>query len=83
MGQRSYIVSIFRVHVFMHIQSTTGQRAMDSGVKTLPPPSDISLKKKNPWGRPPQTTPTTVCSLAAVMDEELARKLQQEEESSQ
>ena len=50
---------------------------MDSGVKTLIP-SDVPIKKKNPWGRP-QATPTP-CSLVAVMDEELARKMQQEEE---
>ena len=53
---------------------------MKSAVKTLAP-SAVPLKKKNPWGRPPQTPPT-VCSLAAVMDEELAKKLQQEDEES-
>lgn len=51
---------------------------MESSVKTLTP-SEVPLKKKNPWGHPPEITPT-VCSLAAVMDEELAKKLQQEDE---
>ena len=53
---------------------------MQSSVKTLAP-SVVPLKKKNPWGQPPQAPPT-VCSLAAVMDEELAKKLQQEDEES-
>ena len=48
-------------------------------MKTLKPPTAAPLKKTNPWGRPPQATPT-VCSLAAVMDEELAKKLQNDEE---
>jgi RIO kinase 3 len=52
---------------------------MESSVKTLKPPTAAPLKKTNPWGRPPQATPT-VCSLAAVMDEELAKKLQNDEE---
>ena len=52
---------------------------MESGVKTLNPTTAVPLKKPNPWGRLSQATPTA-CSLAAVMDEELAKKLQKEEE---
>ena len=52
---------------------------MESSVKTLKPPTAAPLKKTNPWGRPPQATPT-VCSLAAVMDEELAKTLEKDEE---
>ena len=49
-------------------------------MKTLKPSTAAApLKKPNPWGRPSQATPT-VCSLAAVMDEELAKKLQKDEE---
>lgn len=53
---------------------------MEASVKTLAP-SEVPLKKKNPWGCPPQTAPT-VCSLATVMDEELAKTLQQDDESA-
>ena len=52
---------------------------MDSGVKTLSPSGGGPMKKENPWGRHPQPSPA-VCSLATVMDEELARKFQKEEE---
>lgn len=49
---------------------------MESGLKTLSPQKPQS---KSPWRSPShQTTPT--CSLAAVMDEELAKTLQEEEE---
>ena len=48
-------------------------------MKTLNPTTAVPLKKPNPWGRLSQATPTA-CSLAAVMDEELAKKLQKEEE---
>ena len=55
---------------------------MESSVKTLPlSASAAPLKKGNPWGCPPQKTTPTVCSLAAVMDEELAMKLQKDEEN--
>lgn len=50
---------------------------METGVKTLVP-SD-NPKRKNPWGVAPTLT-STPCSLAAVMDEQLARELQDEEE---
>lgn len=50
---------------------------MDSGLKTLPPSSPV--KPKSPWGVPAEPQQTT-CSLATVMDEELARKLQSEED---
>lgn len=54
---------------------------MDSSVKTLTP-SEIP-KRKNPWGLPPAAQAGhTPCSLAAVMDEELAKKLQTEEEEA-
>ena len=53
---------------------------MESSVKTLAP-STAPLRKANAWGSPVgSSTPPAVCSLAAVMDEELAKKLQQEEE---
>lgn len=51
---------------------------MEFGVQTVPPPSDAVPKRKNPWGPPP--TAALPCSLAAVMDEELAKKMQSEEE---
>lgn len=47
---------------------------MDSGIKTLSPHKPT----KSPWGSPLQPVPT--CSLSSVMDEELARTLQNEEE---
>ena len=50
---------------------------METGVKTLVPPDNP--KRKNPWGVAPTLT-STPCSLAAVMDEQLARELQDEEE---
>ena len=49
-----------------------------AGVKTLSPTKDGPVKRKSPWGTPTQAP--TPCSLAAVMDEELAMKLQHEEE---
>ena len=50
---------------------------MDSGLKALSPHKPAV---KSPWGTPAlQTTPT--CSLATLMDEELARTLQNEEET--
>jgi len=52
---------------------------MESGVKTLVP-SDIP-KRKNPWGVPSPII-STPCSLAAVMDEELAKKMQKDEEDA-
>lgn len=51
---------------------------MDSEVKTLSPSKEGPVKRKSPWGTPTQAP--TPCSLAAVMDEELAMKLQHEEE---
>ena len=51
---------------------------MESGVKTLSPSKEGPVKRKSPWGTPTQAP--TPCSLAAVMDEELAMKLQTEEE---
>lgn len=51
---------------------------MDSGVKTLSPSKEGPVKRKSPWGTPIQAP--APCSLAAVMDEELAMKLQHEEE---
>ena len=50
-------------------------------MKTLSPSSTESpVKPKSPWYTPTKTP--TPCSLAAVMDEELARKLQSEEETA-
>lgn len=49
---------------------------MDSGLKTLSPHKPAPTK--SPWGSPMPATPT--CSLASVMDEELARSFQAEEE---
>ena len=49
---------------------------MDSGLKTLSPHKPTPTK--SPWGSPMPATPT--CSLASVMDEELARSFQAEEE---
>ena len=54
------------------------RRVMDSEVKTLSPSKEGPVKRKSPWGTPTQAP--TPCSLAAVMDEELAMKLQHEEE---
>lgn len=52
---------------------------MDTAVvKTLSPTKEGPVKQKSPWGTPNQAP--TPCSLAAVMDEELAMKLQHEEE---
>jgi len=49
--------------------------------KTLSPSRPEKLvKSKNPWGTSPGTQ--TSCSLVAVMDEELAKKLQKEEEDA-
>ena len=54
---------------------------MESGLKTLSPSSSEKLgKPKSPWRLPAESQQTT-CSLAAVMDEELAKKLQSEEEA--
>ncbi len=54
---------------------------MDSSLKTLTP-SDIP-KRKNPWGLSPAGRAShTPCSFAAVMDEELAKKLQTDEEEA-
>lgn len=54
---------------------------MESGLKTISPSSSEKLvKAKSPWGTPVQ--PQGSCSLAAVMDEELARKLQSDEETA-
>lgn len=54
---------------------------MESGVKTISPSSSEKLvKAKSPWGTPVQ--PQGPCSLAAVMDEELAKKLQNDEEAA-
>ena len=50
-------------------------------MKTISPSSSEKLvKAKSPWGTPVQ--PQASCSLAAVMDEELAKKLQSEEETA-
>lgn len=48
-------------------------------VKTLTAESPSRRPAVNPWGTSPQTMPAP-CSLSVVMDEELARKMQQEEE---
>lgn len=49
--------------------------------KTLSPSSSEGLvKSKSPWRTP--TQPQGPCSLAAVMDEELAKKLQADEEDA-
>ena len=58
-------------------QETHATLTMETGVKTLVPPDNP--KRKNPWGVAPTLT-STPCSLAAVMDEQLARELQDEEE---
>ena len=49
---------------------------MDSGLRTLSPHKPTATK--SPWGSPMPAAPT--CSLASVMDEELARSFQAEEE---
>ena len=49
---------------------------MDSSVKTL----HSSPTHKSPWGSPQPVSNVAPCSLAAVMDEELARTLQDKEE---
>ena len=54
---------------------------MESGLKTLSPSSSSPGKAKSPWRLPSEPQQTT-CSLAAVMDEELAKKLQSEEEDA-
>lgn len=54
--------------------------SMDSEVKTLSPSKEGPVKRKSPWGAPAQAP--TPCSLAAVMDEELAMKLQHDEEQA-
>ena len=53
---------------------------MESGLETLPPPQPLPAKSTSPWGTlvPPQAP----FSLAAVIDEELAKKLQTEEEEA-
>ena len=51
---------------------------MESGLKTLTPSN--SSKRISPWGTPVQ--PQVPCSLTAVMDEELAKKLQTEEQAA-
>ena len=62
--------------------SSTGSVAMESGLEALPPSSSSKLvKSKNPWGTP-AVHPQGTCSLAAVMDEELAKTLQSEEETA-
>ena len=54
-----------------------GLSDMESSVQVLVP-TDPAPKPKNPWGTAFHATPTP-CSLASVMDEELAHKLQTEE----
>lgn len=49
---------------------------MDSGLKTLSPASQRN--PTNPWSMSP---PVAVCSLSVVMDEELAKHIQREEEN--
>lgn len=51
---------------------------MDSGLETVSPSSEKLVKSKSPWGTPSQPTQ----GLAAVMDEELAKKLQNDEETA-
>lgn len=50
---------------------------MESCLKTLTP-SNPTTKRTSPWGTPIQ--PQAPFSLAAVIDEELAKKLQSDEE---
>ena len=53
---------------------------MEAGpVKTLTAESPSRRPVINPWGTSPQTM-TAPCSLSVVMDEELAKKVQKEEE---
>ena len=47
---------------------------MESGLKVISP---MEVKHKSPWATP--TTDHTPCSLMAVMDEELAKKMQSDE----
>ncbi len=55
---------------------------MESGLKTLSPsPSKELGKPKSPWQMPTDPYQGGTCSLAAVMDEELAKELQSEEDS--
>ena len=71
------MVSTFRRANFYSYDTSplqlTYQREMESGLKVLAPTA--VPKPKNPWGAPKDLTP---CSLASVIDEELARKLSQE-----
>ncbi len=54
---------------------------MESGVKTLLPSNPEKLAKRaSPWGTP--VPPQAPFSLAAVIDEELAKQLQTEEEEA-
>lgn len=52
---------------------------MESGLQVLVPTDPAAPKRKNPWGTSPHNTPSP-SSLASIMDEELAHKLQMEEE---
>ncbi len=55
---------------------------MESGLKTLSPSSPEKLgKPKSPWRLPAGPQQQATCSLATVMDEELAKKLQSEEDT--
>ena len=59
----------------LYCEPTLHQRLqMESGLKVLTP-TEVP-KPKNPWGAPKVLAH---CSLASVMDEELARRLSQEE----
>ena len=80
MGQPTHsqpVVSTFSGRDFYSCDTSplqlTYQREMESGLKVLAPTA--VPKPKNPWGAPKDLTP---CSLASVIDEELARKLAQE-----
>lgn len=57
---------------------------MESSVKTLSPPRESPGRKPFAWGSPQgvMNGPTTPCSLSAVMDEELAKEMQQKEEEN-
>ena len=54
---------------------------MDSGVKTLAQ-SPSRRPAANPWGTSPHNISAPCCSLSAVIDEELAKKIQQDEETA-
>lgn len=54
---------------------------MESSLETLTPSNPEKLEKRaSPWGTP--VLPQAPFSLAAVIDEELAKKLQSEEEKT-